>query len=66
MRGRTARSGAWESAPLINGNYITPLDERMTQAILIPEGAEVPSTPKETPHRVLGEEAQATAGSLVG
>ena len=27
-------------------------------AILIPEGAEVPAAPKETPHRVLGEEAQ--------
>jgi ribonuclease R len=53
------RGGAWDAAPLINGNYITPLDERMTQAILIPEGAEVPSTPKVTPHRVLGEEAQA-------
>src|ERR1700678_581029 len=49
----------WENAPMINGNYITPLDERMTQAILIPEGAEVPSMPKQTPHRVLGEEAQA-------
>jgi ribonuclease R len=57
---RTHRSGGpWESAPMINGNYITPLDERMTQAILIPEGAEIPSTPGETPHRVLGEEAQA-------
>src|SRR5271168_2397562 len=53
------RPGTWENASLINGNYITPLDERMTQAILIPEGAEVPSAPKETPHRVLGEEAQA-------
>ena len=49
----------WENAPMINGNYITPLDERMTQAILIPEGAEVPSMPQQTPHRVLGEEAQA-------
>ena len=57
---RTHRSSsAWENAPLINGNYVTPLDERMTQAILIPEGAELPSTPKQTPHRVLGEEAQA-------
>jgi ribonuclease R len=52
------RASTWESSPLINGNYITPLDERMTQAILIPEGAEVPSMPRETPHRVLGEEAQ--------
>jgi ribonuclease R len=57
---RTHRGGSpWENAPLINGNYVTPLDERMTQAILIPEGAETPSTPKLTPHRVLGEEAQA-------
>ncbi|NYF91662.1 VacB/RNase II family 3'-5' exoribonuclease [Tunturiibacter empetritectus] len=51
--------GLWESAPMINGNYITPLDERMTQAILIPEGAEIASAPKKTPHRVLGEEAVA-------
>ncbi len=61
---RTHRRSAWDNAPLINGNYITPLDERMAGspgggAILIPEGAEVPSTSKETPHRVLGEEAQA-------
>ena len=50
---------AWDSAPMINGNYITPLDERMTQPILVPEGAEVASVTKATPHRVLGEEAQA-------
>ncbi|WP_158944457.1 ribonuclease R family protein [Granulicella sp. S190] len=48
-----------ESLPLVNGNYITPLDERMTQAILIPEGAEISPTLKQTPHRVLGEEAHA-------
>src|SRR5665213_1111105 len=53
------RSNAWEDAPLLNGNYVTPLDERMTQGILIPEGAEVAVTPTPTPHRVLGEEAQA-------
>ena len=53
-----SRMSAWENAPLINGNYITPLDERMTQAILIPDGAENATMPKETPHRVLGEEAQ--------
>src|SRR5277367_6281085 len=57
---RTHRGGSpWENAPMINDNYVTPLDERMTQAILIPEGAEVPSTPQQTPHRVLGEETQA-------
>src|ERR1700734_1468791 len=43
---------------MIHGNYVTPLDERMTQPILIPDGAEIPTTPKATPHRVLGEEAQ--------
>ena len=48
----------WDHAPLIHGNYVTPLDERMTQPILIQDGMEVPSTPKESPHRVLGEEAQ--------
>jgi ribonuclease R len=57
------RGSAWEDAPLLHGNYVTPLDERMTGApgggaILIPEGAEEPATPVETPHRVLGEEAQ--------
>jgi ribonuclease R len=58
---RTHRGGnnPWESLPLVNGNYITPLDERMTQAILIPEGAEISPTLKQTPHRVLGEEAHA-------
>jgi ribonuclease R len=57
---RAHRGSAWENAPMINGNYITPLDERMTQAILIPEGAEVASMRMATPHRVLGEEAQAS------
>jgi ribonuclease R len=58
---RTHRGGsAWENSPLIHGNYITPLDERLTQAILIPDGAEVASVAKATPHRVLGEEAQAS------
>ena len=59
---RTHRRSAWENAPLINGNYVTPLDERITQPILIPEGAEFPATPQDaTPHRVLGEEAHAGA-----
>ncbi|ODU53539.1 MAG: ribonuclease R [Acidobacteriales bacterium 59-55] len=53
------RVNAWEHTPFVNGDYVTPLDERMTQAILIPEGAELPATPTETPHRVMGEEAQA-------
>ena len=41
-------------------NYITPLDERMTQAILLPDGLD--GQPKLPPltgdHRVLGEEAR--------
>jgi len=57
---RSYRRSAWDNAPLIDGNYVTPLDERMTQAILIPEGAELSAIPKETPHRVIGEEAQAS------
>src|SRR5271163_521881 len=52
------RQSTWENMPLINGNYVTPLDERMTQPILIPDGAEIPATPLQTPHRVLGAEAQ--------
>jgi ribonuclease R len=45
--------------PHLRGNYVTPLDERMTQPILIPSGCEVPPAGKTTPHRVLGEEALA-------
>ncbi|HMH15535.1 MAG TPA: RNB domain-containing ribonuclease [Edaphobacter sp.] len=52
------RTSTWDHLPMIHGNYVTPLDERMTQPILIPDGAEIPATPKTTPHRVLGEEAQ--------
>jgi ribonuclease R len=60
---RSHHRGAWDDAPLLHGNYVTPIDERMSGApgggaILIPEGAEVPATPKHTPHRVLGEEAR--------
>ena len=44
-----------------NFNFVTPLDERMTQPILIPDGPDggilLPLPPTE--HRVLGEEAQA-------
>jgi ribonuclease R len=45
---------------------VTPLDERMTGApgggaILIPEGAETPAMPVETPHRVLGDKAASVA-----
>jgi ribonuclease R len=61
-KGRRPR-GAWDDVPVVLGNYVTPLDERMAGApgggaILIPDGAEVPVAAKESPHRVLGEEAQ--------
>lgn len=49
----------WDGSSLINGNYVTPLDERVTQPILIPDGAEVDAVLKDSPHRVVGEEAEA-------
>jgi ribonuclease R len=40
-------------------NVVIPFDERMTQSIVIPEGAEVVEGETEaTPHRVLGREAK--------
>jgi ribonuclease R len=41
------------------GNIVVPVDERMTQPIVIPFGAELPTAAEATPHRVLGEEARA-------
>ena len=63
-RGDSGLGGAFGAAAIAGANYVTPLDERMAGApgggaILIPEGAEVALAAKETPHRVLGEEAQA-------
>jgi ribonuclease R len=42
------------------GHLVVPFDERMTQPIVIPFGAELPPAEGEakTPHRVLGTEAQ--------
>ncbi len=44
-----------------NFNFVTPLDDRMTQPILIPDGPDggILLPPPPTEHRVLGEEAQA-------
>jgi ribonuclease R len=52
------------------GNYVTPFDERMTQAIVIPAGEELPGVGAKA-HRVLGEEAAAAirnydSGNLEG
>src|SRR5689334_10601370 len=41
-------------------NYIDPIDEKVTQIVIIPAGKEIPEK-KTTPHRVLGEEARRTA-----
>ncbi len=38
------------------GNFVTPLNARINEAVLIPLGAEIPERP-ETPDRVLGAEA---------
>ena len=45
-----------------NFNFVTPLDERMTQPILIPDGpgGEVLLPPEQTEHRVVGEDARRT------
>ncbi len=41
-----------------NQNVVLPFDERMTQPIVIPSGAEIPAAvAPSTPHRVLGREA---------
>ncbi len=57
------RRGGHEFLPYstANFNFVTPLDERMTQPILIPDGPDgrVPLPAAPTEHRVLGEEAQA-------
>jgi ribonuclease R len=43
-------------------HYVVPFDERMTQPILIPETAELPTAAEAmTPHRVLGSEARPAA-----
>jgi ribonuclease R len=40
------------------GNVVTPFDSRMTQEIIIPEGAEIPEAGDPAKHRVLGSEAR--------
>ena len=46
------------------GNYITPMDGRMSDAILIPPGMERPLS-AHTPHRVLGKEAEHHEAALL-
>src|SRR5947209_9467587 len=60
------RSRGWNEwdTQVVGGNYVRPFDERVAAGpgggtILIPQGAEVVAATKKTPHRVLGEEAEA-------
>jgi ribonuclease R len=54
------KSGDFEPYSTARFNYVTPLDERMPQPILIPDAPDgsVLIPPTQTEHRVLGEEAQ--------
>ncbi len=62
-RAHRGRESAWvDGGFLVKGNYVTPLDERIGQPVLIPEGMEVVAAGVESPHRVLGEEARAAKG----
>ena len=45
----------------VQGNLVIPFDERMSQPILIPPGAEIPKAEESAAHRVLGSEARVTA-----
>ncbi len=58
------RESQWAEGFLVKGNYVTPIDERIGQPVLIPEGAEV-VVEREPVDRVLGEEALAAGRRLV-
>ncbi len=45
-------------------NIVVPFDDRMTQPVLIPRGAEIPQALAGTLHRVLGSEATASPRPL--
>jgi ribonuclease R len=57
------RGGDFEPFSTARFNFVTPLDERMTQPILIPDGPDgrVILPPAPTEHRVLGDEAHRSA-----
>ncbi len=42
----------------LNGNYVAPLDERISGSIHIPEGDEIVPEAAHTPHRMIGDEAR--------
>ena len=46
-------------------NVVIPFDDRMTQPIVIPPGAEIPKAAESsTPHRVLGQRGKSLAPKL--
>ena len=51
-------SGRHGDPAALAGNYVTPLDERITGSILIAEGDERVPEARQSPHRMLGKEAQ--------
>ena len=55
-------AGRGETFSTARFNYVSPLDERMTQPVLIPDGpdGQVLLPPASTEHRTLGEEARRT------
>ncbi len=60
-RRESARGGFFEEGR--GGNVVVPVDERMTQPIVIPLGAELPAALEAgSAHRVLGTEARAARG----
>jgi ribonuclease R len=60
------RGGEHEPYSTARFNFVTPLDERMTQPILIPDGpdGQITLPPAPTDHRVLGDEAHVTAATF--
>ena len=61
-RARTGAPSDRHSSLGWTGHTVVPFDERITQPILIPEGAELPPAKEgATPHRVLGSQAAASA-----
>ncbi len=42
----------------VRGHYVVPFDSRMTQAVIVPEGMELPEASTDKRHRVLGAEAE--------
>jgi ribonuclease R len=60
FRGRT---GHRNDDLRLRGSFITPLDERMTQPVLIDNDRDLPAA-AITPHRTLGAEAAAAQGRL--